>query len=100
MKTQLDKILNRHQELTQILANPEITSDPKQYMTLNREYAEICPVAAAIEDLKTIQGQLQDNRTLLEDVDCEPELKEMAEAELPGIQGRGPFQQSDGYPWI
>ncbi len=85
MKTQLDKILNRHQELTQILANPEITSDPKQYMTLNREYAEICPVAAAIEDLKTIQGQLQDNRTLLEDVDCEPELKEMAEAELPNL---------------
>jgi len=85
MKTQLDKILNRHQELTQILANPEITSDPKQYMTLNREYAEICPVAAVIEDLKAIQGQLQDNRTLLEDADCEPELKEMAEAELPNL---------------
>jgi len=85
MKTQLDKILNRHQELTQILANPEITSDPKQYMTLNREYSEICPVAAVIEDLKAIQGQLQDNRTLLEDADCEPELKEMAEAELPNL---------------
>jgi len=85
MKTQLDKILNRHQELTQILANPEITSDPKQYMTLNREYAEICPVAAVIEDLKAIQGQLQDNQTLLEDADCEPELKEMAEAELPNL---------------
>jgi len=85
MKTQLDKILNRHQELTQILANPEITSDPKHYMTLNREYAEICPVAAVIENLKAIQGQLQDNRTLLEDADCEPELKEMAEAELPNL---------------
>jgi len=85
MKTQLDKILNRHQELTQILANPEITSDPKHYMTLNREYSEICPVAAVIEDLKAIQGQLQDNRTLLEDADCEPELKEMAEAELPNL---------------
>jgi len=85
MKTKLDRILNRQQELTQILANPEITSNPKQYMILNREYAEICPVATVIENLKAIQDQLRDNRSLLEDTDCEPELKEMAEAELPNL---------------
>jgi len=82
MKTQLDRILHRQQELTQLLANPEVTSNSKKYMLLNREYAEICPVAATIEELREVQQQICDTHDLINDDDCDSELKEMAETEL------------------
>jgi peptide chain release factor 1 len=85
MKIQLDKILAHHQELTQMLADPDTTSDQKRFRALSKEFAEINPIAESARKLKDIRQQLQDNRELLEDPECEPELKEMAQEELPGL---------------
>ncbi len=82
MKIQLDRILARSQELTQILADPATATNQKIFMSLSREYAEIDPIATVVEELKEIQQQLQDNRDLVEDAECDAELKEIAEEEL------------------
>ncbi|MFQ5581500.1 MAG: peptide chain release factor 1 [Mariprofundaceae bacterium] len=82
MNTHLDNILRRRQELTEMLADPEITSDTKRYTELSREFAEIDPVAEEITRLKRIEQQIADNQELLDDPDCDSELREMAESEL------------------
>ena len=88
MNTRLDDILNRRLELTSLLADPDTTSDNKRFTQLSREYAEIEPVAAVAEQLLDIQSQIQGNRELIEDADCDAELREMAQAELEELQGQ------------
>ncbi len=86
MNTRLDDILHRRDELTSLLADPEITSDSKRFSQLSREYAEIEPVATVVEQLHDIQRQIRDNRDLVADPDCDTELRDMAETELDTLQ--------------
>jgi len=82
MNTHLDNILRRRQELTEMLSDPEITADAKRYSELSREFSEIAPVAEEISRLRHIEQQIADNQELLNDPDCDAELREMAETEL------------------
>ncbi len=86
MNTRLDDILNRRQELTSLLADPDTTSDNKRFTQLSREYAEIEPVAAIAKQLLDVQSQIQGNRELIEDAACDAELRELAQAELEELQ--------------
>jgi len=86
MNTRLDEILNRKEELTVQLANPELTSNPKEYTRISREYAEIEPVAEVVTRIKTVEQQIGDNQELLGDPDCDAELRSMAEMELDELK--------------
>jgi len=86
MNTHLDNILRRRQELTEMLSDPEITADARRYTELSREFSEIDPVAEEISRLKKIEQQIADNQELLDDPDCEAELRAMAEAELSELR--------------
>ncbi|HKJ84219.1 MAG TPA: peptide chain release factor 1 [Mariprofundaceae bacterium] len=88
MNRKIDDILHRKQDLTAQLADPNITSDPKHYTELSREFAEIEPIAEAAEQLREVEQQIQDHRELLDDTACEPELRKMAEEELPALKKR------------
>ncbi|MDQ7011371.1 MAG: peptide chain release factor 1 [Mariprofundaceae bacterium] len=86
MNTHLDNILRRRQELTEMLSDPEITADAKRYTELSREFSEIAPVAEEISRLKKIEQQIADNQELLDDPDCDAELREMAGTELAELR--------------
>jgi len=88
MNRKIDDILHRKQDLTAQLADPNITSDPKRYTELSREFAELEPIAEAAEQLREVEQQIGDHRELLDDTACEPELREMAEEELPALKKR------------
>jgi peptide chain release factor 1 len=82
MKTRLDDILHRRNEITISLSDPDITSDQKRYSQLNREYSEIEPVAEQAEKHLQLLQQLHDNQELISDPECDRELRELAEAEI------------------
>lgn len=86
MNSRLDDILQRRQELTVSLADPEVTSNPKRYTELSREFSEIEPVAEEAALYRKLEQQIADNREMLDDPECDPELREMAESELAGLK--------------
>jgi len=86
MNTRLDDILHRKDELTARLSNPDTTSNPKEFARLSREFSELEPVADVAMRLKEVEGQIADNREMLQDPDCDPELREMAESDLDSLQ--------------
>lgn len=94
MNRRLDDILHRRQELAEMLADPEITSNNSRYTEISREFAEVDPVANEIVALQQIEQQIRDNEELLADADCDPELRELAEMELPELKGK--LQESSG----
>ncbi len=81
MSTPLDDILHRRDEISSLLADPEVTTNQQRYTQLSREFAEIEPIAAHAEQHLQLQQQLADNLELLADPDCDRELKELTEAE-------------------
>jgi peptide chain release factor 1 len=86
MNRRLDDILHRRQEIAEMLADPEITSNTKRYTELSREFSEINPVAEEIASLKKIEQQLSDNEGMIADPDCDAEIRELAELELSELK--------------
>jgi len=86
MNRRLDDILHRRQELTEMLADPTITSNVSKYTEISREFSEIDAVANEIVNLKKIEQQITDNEEILADPDCDSELGELAEMELPELK--------------
>jgi len=86
MNTRLNDILVRKEELTVQLANPDLAGNNKEYTRISREYAEIEPIAEVVTRIKTVEQQISDNRELLDEPDCDAELRAMAEAEVDELK--------------
>jgi peptide chain release factor 1 len=86
MKTRLDDILHKRDEITVLLADPDTTSDPKRYSQLSREFSEIEPVAEQAEKHLQLVQQMHDNQELIADPECDRELRELAEAEVQELK--------------
>jgi len=84
--SQLQRIRERYNELTQEMARPEVAAEFEQLNRLARERAEIEGVVELFEEFESAQRAAADAQALLADGD--PEMKELAEAELTEANGR------------
>ncbi len=80
--SKLEQIERRFRELEQLLCSPEIVCDPAQLRKLNKERVDLEPVVLAFKRLQNVQSEITDNNEALED----PELRELAEMELPALK--------------
>jgi peptide chain release factor 1 len=82
--SKLDQLDQRLEELNRFLASAEATADMDQYRKLNREHAEIEPVVRHYRAYRQTMADLDSAKDMLAD----PEMKELAEAELEQGQAR------------
>jgi peptide chain release factor 1 len=78
----LASIARRYHELEDMLCRPEIVSDRTQFQKLSKERSEVEDVAKAYERYVALAADLDKTQAALSD----PELRELAEAELPELQ--------------
>src|SRR5262245_32025079 len=78
----LSTLVRRHEELEQLLCEPEVFGDPKRLNTLNRERAQLTPLVEAYGRYRGLEKQIADNREMLAD----PELGALARQELPELE--------------
>jgi peptide chain release factor 1 len=78
----LGSIARRYRELEDMLCRPEIVGDRNQFQKLSKERSEIEPVANAFYQYDALTKDIQSSEAALGD----PELRELAEAELPELQ--------------
>jgi peptide chain release factor 1 len=86
MNSRLDDILGRRQELSAMLADPTVTANTKRYLELTREFSEIDPIADKIQQRQKVEQEIRDNQELIASPDSEPELRDMARAEVAGLR--------------
>jgi peptide chain release factor 1 len=79
----LDRIVDRAAELRALLSEG---ATGEAYVRASRELSEIEPVVARIDELRAAENSAAEARTLLAD----PEMRELAEAELAGLKDRIP----------
>jgi peptide chain release factor 1 len=82
LRTKLEAIRERFEELGDMLCAPEINADKGKFLALSREHADLRPVAEAFSRYADVERRVGQARELLAD----PDMRELAEADLPQLQ--------------
>jgi len=85
LDAKLDRVVRRHAELADTLANPETASS--EFGKLSKEYSDLTPMVEAIAELRNAQRELADLEQIKAN-EADGELRALAEAELPVLQRR------------
>jgi peptide chain release factor 1 len=87
MLDKLRAVEERYEELTRLMADPEVAQDYERVAEYAKERADLEDIVSAYREYKSTAKELEGTRSLLaEDVD--PELCEMAEGEIAGLETR------------
>ena len=86
MLDQLEAVEARFQEVEAQLQDPAVVSDPKRLRELTKLRAELEPVVQAFQAQRTLLKQLEEAEGILADKAMDPELREMALAEIPDLK--------------
>lgn len=81
----LSKILERYNELNDKLSTGDM-SDVKAFTKMSKEFADLKPVAEAIEIHFSLENDLKEYQAILKEKDADKELKSLAESEIPEIK--------------
>jgi peptide chain release factor 1 len=86
MLQELKAIEEKYNQITALLSDPNIASNPQKIKDLARERAELEPLIKKYEEYKRVQKDLKESSTILSDAQTDPELKHLAEAELDRLR--------------
>ena len=86
MLDRLNKVEERYEELTRLMADPEVAQDYERVAEYAKERADLEDVVSTYRAYKDTATELEKTKTLLTDDD--PELRELAEAEVAGLEAR------------
>jgi len=86
MFNNLEDVVDRFREVEGLLSDPAVVSDQKRYRELAKEHADLSEVVSVYNEYKQVRGDVEGNRELLQDSD--PEMKELAKAELPELEAQ------------
>ena len=80
IKTKLEGLQERHEEIAALLGDPDTISDQNRFRDLSREYSQLEPVVKAYGDHVSTTGDLESAREMANDSD--PEMRDMAKEEI------------------
>jgi len=78
IRSRLDHIVERFEEITSLLAEPEVQNDQNQYRSLSQEYAQLEPVVSCYSRFREHETAIAGAREMIDD----PEMSELAQEEL------------------
>ncbi|MDT8419182.1 MAG: peptide chain release factor 1 [Desulfuromonadales bacterium] len=82
----LEDVVDRFREVEGLLSDPAVISDQKRYRGLTKEHADLSGIVSVYTRYKQVCSDVDGNRELLHDSD--PEMKELAKAELPELEAK------------
>ena len=94
MLEKLEAINIRFQELEQEMNNPDIMSDMKRFVKLNKDYKDLQPVIAAYKEYKDVLGNIANCKEILS-TEKDEEFREMAKLELSELTTRREQMEED-----
>jgi peptide chain release factor 1 len=80
IQNKLEFLIERHEELSNLLSSPDVINDQTRFRALSKEYAELEPLVFAFRVYQDLENNILSMTELLKDPD--PEIRSMAETEL------------------
>ncbi len=88
MDEKLASFVARYDELNELLSRPEVIKDQDRYHQLLREHGELAKVVSTAQALQRLGDQIAETESLLSESVDEPEMEELARAELASLQAK------------
>ncbi len=82
----LDWVAHRYEEVSTLIADPNVIADQKRYVKLAKEYKELGKLAAASKEYANKLDELEQTKTLL--LEDDPAMREMAKEEITQCENR------------
>src|ERR1043166_6004156 len=87
MFDRLEKLVERYDELTNMLADPAVTGNMERYRDLSKEHSGLTGIVRTYLSYKKTRADLANLKSLAESSD-DPEMRQLASAELGETQGK------------
>lgn len=92
--SRLEGLSGRFEEVSTLITDPAVIADMKRFVKLNKEYHDLEKIVVARNEYKLALDHLNEAKTLL-DTESDPEMREMAKAEIDDIQSRLPQMEEE-----
>ena len=79
----LEMLVRRHEEVGQLMGDPDIMSNQNQFRELGKEYAQLEPIVLCFSQYQKNQEDMAQAKEMLQEKD--KELQEMAKLEIEGL---------------
>ena len=86
MLEKMAEVEGRYEELEELLADPALPEDRKEYSRVAKEHADLAEVVACYREWRKLAQEAEDNRELLQEGD--PEIQDLAAEELDALKER------------
>ncbi|PHS78647.1 MAG: peptide chain release factor 1 [Rhodospirillaceae bacterium] len=93
LEENLKIVQDRHSELSALMSTGDV--DPQKFQSMSKEYAELTPVVEAIVALETARDDLIGAAEMLAESGDDPDMKELAEAEIQDLKSQLPELQQN-----
>jgi len=93
MFDKLDQVEARYNELTILLADPKIATDPTAFVKINKELAELEPIVTSYLQYQKTQEEMENLNALLQDSD--EQIRQMAQEESARLSEKLIRQEKD-----
>lgn len=87
-------VKERFEEVGRLITEPDIIADMKRYVRLNKEYKDLEPIVEAYNEYENVISNIESARSILAE-EKDPELREMAKAELEELNDRLPAMEDE-----
>ena len=84
LSARLDNLVERFEEITALLSDPEVIGDNERFTRLSREYARLEALVKNIDQLRAVEQSIAEAKELIASDDAD--LAEMARLELETLQ--------------
>lgn len=93
IRHKLEALVERHEEISGLLSEPDVMADQNKFRSLSQEYSQLEPVVKLFNAFLTTLATINEANVMLEESD--PELRQMAREELIEAEARQEQQELD-----
>ena len=86
MFSKIKEIEDRYNHLERELSRPEIIKDQQTYKRYSKEHRHLSPIVHSFREYSSIQGEIENNRSLLDDPD--QDIRKLAREEIDTLKSR------------
>ena len=80
IRTKLERLTDRHEEIAALLSTPEIINDQNKFREYSKEYSDLEPIVKCFDQYSAAEKSLTDAEEMAREPD--PEMRELAQAEI------------------
>lgn len=86
IKHKLESLVDRHEEIAGLLADPDTMANQNKFRSLSQEYAQLEPVVSSFNAYRDTLSDIEDAKLMLQEDDAE--MREMAKEELASAEDK------------